>query len=604
MGPVTAPLRLALAGPAEREQIYRLRHAIYAVELGQHRPTPEGRLTDALDPTNDYLVALNGSTVVGFVSITPPSAGRWSLEKYLDRDRLPIRPGESVFEIRLLTVPGGARGGRMAAVLMAAALHRVRVAGGDRVIGMGRREVLGMYRRAGLRPVGLPVTSGAVHYEVMTASVAELVAAAAGHPGVTAALTAAVWDVAGVPAPTADWCSPEPSTATEPVGTDDGCFHGGAFFAAIGEDFADLDRRHGVVNADVLDAWFPPAPGVLDAVSAHLPWLLHTSPPTGASGLVAAVARAWSVPPAAVLPGAGSSALIYLAFGRWLTAASRVLLPDPSYGEYAHVLERVIGCQVDRYPLHRNDCYDLDAADFVRRAARYDLAVLVNPNSPTGRLVDTAELRTALAELPASTRIWIDETYLRYAQAADATPGLPVAHHLGSVAPFAAASSSVFVVTSLSKAYALSGARVAHLVGPPEAIAELRRWSPPWAVGLPTQVAAVRALEDPDYYQRRWQRTAVLRHRLADGLTALGLDVVPGVANFLLAHLPSSGPTAADLVSRAAAHRVFLRDVTSMGTVLGERAVRVAVKDEDGLARILSVVQTVFTDRETPARRR
>lgn len=539
MCPNAQPVRLVLAGAIEREEIYRHRHAVYAVELGQHRPTVDERLTDALDPVNEYLVALAGPTMLGFVSITPPSAGRWSLDKYLSPVELPVHQGEVVFEIRLLTVSHQDRGSRTAALLMAAALHRVRAAGGHRVIGMGRREVLGMYRHAGLRPVGRTVVSGAAHYEVMTATVEELAAAAASRPGVTKALLSAAWDVSGTPAPTPRWCAPgDPGEGATPAGagrpgehddSDDGCFHGGAFFSAIGADFTDLDRRHDVVNADVLDAWFPPAPAVTAALSAHLPWLLHTSPPTDARGLVAAIARRWSVPTAAVLPGAGSSALIYLAFGRWLTPASRVLLPDPSYGEYAHVLERVIGCRVTRYPLRRSNSYDLDVEDFVSRAAGYDLAVLVNPNSPTGRLADTDRLRRATAALPPTARLWVDETYLPYARyGRTAVDGPDDTAGRRSLAASAATSSSLFVVTSLSKAYALSGARAAHLIGPPAAVAQLRRWSPPWAVGLPTQVAAVRALADHDYYELRWRQTAALRERLADGLTALGLDVVPG----------------------------------------------------------------------------
>src|SRR5207344_1800686 len=103
-------------------------------------------------------------------------------------------------------------------------------------------------------------------------------------------------------------------------------------------------------NADVLDAWFPPAPGVTDTLQAHLPWLLRTSPPTDCAGLVGAVATARGVAPENILPGAGSSDLIFRAFRHWLTAGSRVLILDPTYGEYSHVLEKVIGCTVDRLP--------------------------------------------------------------------------------------------------------------------------------------------------------------------------------------------------------------------------------------------------------------
>jgi hypothetical protein len=58
------------------------------------------------------------------------------------------------------------------------------------------------------------------------------------------------------------------------------CYHGGAFFEAIGDDFATLERSRTVINADVLDAWFPPSPIAIAAVRRYLPWLLRTSPPT------------------------------------------------------------------------------------------------------------------------------------------------------------------------------------------------------------------------------------------------------------------------------------------------------------------------------------
>ena len=54
------------------------------------------------------------------------------------------------------------------------------------------------------------------------------------------------------------------------------------------------------------------------------------------------------------------SYLIFLAFTHWLSPDSRVLLLDPTYGEYSHVLERVIGCQVTRLTLAREDGYRLD----------------------------------------------------------------------------------------------------------------------------------------------------------------------------------------------------------------------------------------------------
>ena len=49
------------------------------------------------------------------------------------------------------------------------------------------------------------------------------------------------------------------------------CFHGGASFEAIGADFGRLARVQEVISADVLDAWFPPAPAVLARLREFLP---------------------------------------------------------------------------------------------------------------------------------------------------------------------------------------------------------------------------------------------------------------------------------------------------------------------------------------------
>src|SRR5262249_45025898 len=159
-----------------------------------------------------------------------------------------------------------------------------------------------------------------------------------------------------------------------------------------------------IINADVLDAWFDPAPGVVEAVERDLPWIMRTSPPTGCGGLLRAIARARGVPVEGLAPGAGSSALLFSAFPRWLTPDSRVLILDPMYGEYAHVLEHVVGCRVDRLELDAADGFRVDLDRLADAASGgYDLVVLVNPNNPTGRHIPPEELRPALEGLVRST---------------------------------------------------------------------------------------------------------------------------------------------------------------------------------------------------------
>jgi histidinol-phosphate/aromatic aminotransferase/cobyric acid decarboxylase-like protein len=569
--PACPRLTVRLAVDEDREIIYRQRHAVYACELGQHAPNAAGRLTDALDAHNLYVVARLGGELVGFISITPPGPGRYSIDKYFARADLPFPFDGGLYEVRLLTVAprcrGGQLGGEIAGLLIYAAFRWVEAQGGTRVVAIGRREVVGLYQRVGLRPLGLETRAGAVTYDLLAATIDEL-------RGRLAHYAVALRQVE----PRVDWQMGLPFHASS------GCAHGGAFFEAVGDEFDRLERGRAVINADVLDAWFPPAPGVLRALSENLEWLLRTSPPPHAEGLTRVLARARGVGPENVLCGAGSSALIFLALRHWLRPDSRVLLLSPTYGEYAHVLERVIGCRPQRLTLSRSDGYVL-CPDRLRAALREgpDWLILVNPNSPTGRHVPRDALAAALREVPAGTRVWVDETYVEYAGPGQSLEGV------------AARGRNVVVCKSMSKVYALSGARVGYLCGPAEWLEELRPLTPPYAVGLPAQVAAVAALGEPAYYTGRWAQTHALREALADGLRATGrVEVVPGVANFLLCHLAADGPDAATVLARCRARDLFLRHAAGMGAPLGDRAVRVAVKDADTNRKILEILKSAL----------
>jgi histidinol-phosphate/aromatic aminotransferase/cobyric acid decarboxylase-like protein len=363
------------------------------------------------------------------------------------------------------------------------------------------------------------------------------------------------------------------------------CFHGGGFFKAVGERFDNLNRKETIINADVLDAWFPPSPLVTQALKEHLDWLLRTSPPTGCQGLIEAIAEVHAVKPANILVGAGSSDLIFRALRQWLSRESHVLILDPTYGEYAHLLEQVIGCTVDRLPLRRSENYDVDLIR-LRHALRdnYDLVVLVNPNSPTGRHVPRAALAEVLRDAPSQTRVWVDETYVDYAGRGE------------SLESFAAGSENIIVCKSMSKAYALSGARIAYLCAGAHQLEALRAITPPWVVSLPAQVAATKALQDQAYYEARYAETHVLREKLSEQLSALGWGVVPGIANFLLAHLPEHGPSARQLNQVCQRQGLYLRDVSSMGSYLGSRVIRVAVKDDITNSRMLGIINAAQRD--------
>ncbi|VGO12978.1 Threonine-phosphate decarboxylase [Pontiella desulfatans] len=556
-------IKLALATGHDMAEIDQIRHRVYATELGQFRPSPEKTLHDRNDVDSIYIVAFEKGELVGFVGVTPPQSPSYSIDNYLARDSVPLDFDDALFEIRALTVVDQLRGTPVAPALMYAAFRLIQDGGGKQLVAIGHRNVRSMYIRLGMRPAGQRFQCGRLDYELLTASSENIETELTRFKTRLDRLERQV-----------DWQLDVPFRA--PVE----CYHGGAFFDAIGNTFHDLARRNEIINADVLDAWFPPCPEAQQALHEHLGWIMRTSPPNHAEGLTQAIAQARGIQPGNILPGGGSSPLIFLAFRHWLTPASRVLLLNPTYGEYAHVLDKVVGCQVERFNLRREDGY---AVDTERLAAKlregFDLVVLVNPNSPTGRHIPRSRLEELLATRHPKTRVWIDETYVEYAG------------HEQSLEPFAAQNTGVVVVKSMSKVYGLSGLRVGHLCAAAKTLEPLRGLTPPWSVSLPAQVAAVHALRCVDYYNGRYQETHRLRAGLMDGLRSLGIEeIVPGIANFILFHLPGHGPDGKRVIDQCREHGLFIRDAADMGSGMGDRAIRIAVKDAATNDRMLGML--------------
>ena len=365
------------------------------------------------------------------------------------------------------------------------------------------------------------------------------------------------------------------------------CYHGGAFFDAVGVEFGGLEKSADIINADVLDAWFPPSPKVIDILKNHLSWLIRTSPPTCCEGMINTISRVRGIDRENILPGGGSSDLIFLALQHWLRPSSRVLILDPTYGEYIHVLENIIGCHVDRYRLSRMTGYSADAAVLLKEIKKgYDLAILVNPNTPTGQHIPRHEMEELLQRVPVDTRVWIDETYVEYIGSGQ------------SLEQYATGRKNVIVCKSMSKVYALSGVRAAYLCAAESIIDALRRLNPPWAVSTLGQAAAIAALNDPGYYAERYKETGKLRTELCDRLSMTGkMDIMPGLVNFVLCHLHAACPDAESVTARCREKNLFIRNAGGMGTGLGERAIRIAVKDAETNRRIVTILEDVLACR-------
>ncbi len=223
---VNNKLVFTTATQCDRQSIYALRHAIYAEELGQHTVNKAGQLQDDLDLCNHYIVAKNHHEVIGFISITSPSSGKFSVDKYFDRSVIPFSFDEYLYEIRILSVIKEHRNSFLANLLMYAAMRWIEARGGKNIVAICRSSLLKMYVKAGLVPLQHSVTAGRVSYQLSIASIEQLNVLAQRQIEKWKSLESKI-----------DWKLPFSFFAPPP------CYHGGVFFTAIGEDLQTLHKH-------------------------------------------------------------------------------------------------------------------------------------------------------------------------------------------------------------------------------------------------------------------------------------------------------------------------------------------------------------------------
>ncbi len=353
--------------------------------------------------------------------------------------------------------------------------------------------------------------------------------------------------------------------------------HGGAFFDSIGDDFQNLARNKQVINADVLDAWYDPSPRVVSAIRTHLEWLIRTSPPTHAEGLRSVISESRSVPLANLALGSGSSSLMFAALKSLVKRGEKAVVMDPMYGEYEHVLGSLIGANVVRSEQFAHEEFRPDIDRLVADSKGAKLLTMVNPNSPTGRSIPLFAMKQLLEHLDPETKLWVDETYIDFVSQEQ------------SLEPLVASNPNLIICKSMSKFYALSGLRVGYLACSPLLATELERETPPWNIGLISQLAAVEALKDRPYYEQMAEETKRLKGHLIGLLSEIeGLLTIPSSTNFVFLKLPHSH--SGEVAKEMAKQDVFIRDCDSLSPRFNGEYIRIAVKPEAQNHRIASAL--------------
>jgi histidinol-phosphate aminotransferase len=173
---------------------------------------------------------------------------------------------------------------------------------------------------------------------------------------------------------------------------------------------------------------------------------------------------------------------------------------------------------------HREQDFSLDVDRAVALVAerRPHLVLLPSPNNPTGTALPHEAIGALCEALPDGLLV-VDEAYAEFRRS-----GTPSALELLPAYP------NLVVTRTMSKAFALAGARVGYLAADPEICDGLRVVRLPYHLSAITQAVALAALRHADELLGAVDRLRAERDATVRWLRAQGLAVAESDANFVL----------------------------------------------------------------------
>jgi len=157
----------------------------------------------------------------------------------------------------------------------------------------------------------------------------------------------------------------------------------------------------------------------------------------------------------------------------------------------------------------------------IARLAEADLAVVVNPNNPDGRIVATEALRRLAATLAARRGLLVvDEAFMDVGP-----PGASLAGEVGE---------KLVVLRSFGKFFGLAGLRLGFALSGLNNVARLEAALGPWAVAGPAIAVGTAALADAAWIEATRRNLEKSAQRLDRLLVGAGLDVVVGTSLYRL----------------------------------------------------------------------
>ncbi len=287
------------------------------------------------------------------------------------------------------------------------------------------------------------------------------------------------------------------------------------------------------------------------------------------------ISEKYGLKPQNVVIGNGSNELIEASLrAARVGGRTKAIVPTPSFAFYP-IAAAVYGYEAIKVPL---DSLSINLDHMRQRVDDQTRVVfLCNPNNPTGTIFEDDAFRAFLSSLPAEVCVVVDEAYAEFSD----NPKFPKSR--GYINDF-----PVVVLRTFSKAYGLAGLRVGYAIGEESLISFIERTKQPFSVNMMALIAAKAALSDQGHLTKVLDNNRKGKAFLRDSFEALGLEVVPTEANFVLVKI---GPEAESVTKRLFDRKILIRWLGGYGMT---EFVRVTVGTADENRMFIEALKRVI----------
>ena len=297
---------------------------------------------------------------------------------------------------------------------------------------------------------------------------------------------------------------------------------------------------------------FGPSPRAVQAVR-DMADKLAIYPEGSSRKLREAIGARYGLDPARIVAGAGSDEILEMLALAYIGPGDEGLYSQYGFLEYKIVTLSAGGTPVVAPERHYTTDVDALLACVTEKTR---LVFLANPNNPTGTYLPASEVERLARGLPKKAILVLDGAYAEYVEREDYEAGVALVDALDNVV----------MTRTFSKIYGLAGLRIGWGYGSDHIVDALNRIRPPFNVSSLGSAAGIAALEDVAHIEKSIAHNSRWLPWLTQEITALGLEVLPSVANFIAIRFPDTpGQTADDADHFLTERGLILRAIKAYG---------------------------------------